>query len=752
MIKFLICLFFCLNFLDIKLNTNTQTFNKPDENSLKVVEKIKKVYGDDYYINGKFVIDNNTLQINSSIIDININKPSFYKQIINNETNYILLKLNNEYKQKVSSVSFAKVNEKYVCSIDYNFNNEKHIILCDISKQNYDYINSIAKNIDYISYADEESLFENKQNNGIMACGNEDGSYLDYVIPDGKYDSYTSKKGIIYDYVDKYFSEDVKGAKLCENRIIDIVPKELFSRIGSGLYVGEKYGFYINTGYDYYIARDYVSDVMVFDINYYSFNKSISNPNNADARVYIEIEPLFQYRYATRLRKNNSDFDIIYNSSDDRIVIAHNNYDISNYYLTKISFVTAVGNANALNADENGYSPYDDCGEFITEAHVNRMDGCEYKSRAKDFSGELDFLTTTLKFGLGFIKNKYCAYLDDAIAIKDYLMYVIDYINSKNDNEEKKTVEESYSGNNNPCYILDALKIDQIENAGFNSLCKQFVISDDQKILYSNYAKSNFSGYFSFNRENNSAGIATSNDTMLSLSIYGNDYGPAIICNAQRTRNSFSKVFETAERQVASKQIYVNCNENVNIVRKNGFEYRKFVPETSDNYLIQTIGDKDTKITIMDSFYNELATNDNSGVGSNACVSIKLEKGKKYLIKTSFNNDEIGETILKINKSLADEFVSTGTKSMYIDFGENKKYGFIPKVTKNYKIELYKTGGDADPELYIYDSNMKEIGYNDDFSDENSQININLTEGKIYYIKCQMISDDYCGTLYLSID
>ena len=47
---------------------------------------------------------------------------------------------------------------------------------------------------------------------------------------------------------------------------------------------------------------------------------------------------------------------------------------------------------------------------------------------------------------------------------------------------------------------------------------------------------------------------------------------------------------------------------------------------------------------------------------------------------------------------------------------------------------------------------MKEIGYNDDFDDENSQININLTEGKIYYIKCQMISDDYCGTLYLSID
>ena len=65
--------------MDIKLNTNTQTFNKHDENNLKVVEKIKKVYGDDYYINGKFVIDNNTLQINSSIIDININKPSFYK-------------------------------------------------------------------------------------------------------------------------------------------------------------------------------------------------------------------------------------------------------------------------------------------------------------------------------------------------------------------------------------------------------------------------------------------------------------------------------------------------------------------------------------------------------------------------------------------------------------------------------------------------------------------------------------------------
>lgn len=735
MIKFLICLFFCLNFLDIKLNTNTQTFNKHDENNLKVVEKIKKVYGDDYYINGKFVIDNNTLQINSSIIDININKPSFYKQIINNETNYILLKLNNEYKQKVSSVSFAKVNEKYVCSIDYNFNNEKHIILCDISKQNYDYINSIAKNIDYISNDDEGSLFENKQNNGIMTCVNDNGSYLDYVIPDGKYDSYTSKKGIIYDYVDKYFSEYVIGTKLCENRIIDIVPKELFSRIGSSVYIGEKYGFYINTGYDYYIARDYVSDVMVFDINYYAMN--YKNPTTDPiSQISISVKPLFQYRYATRLRKNNSDYDSVYYSNGDSIVVAHTNSGLSNYYLQNIYFETAMRNGNSIDYGELNYNPNYDNGEFFDRVEATDMIGCRY-TRPYDINVmEKAKLTGHYIFG-------YLPYIGPIISTYDYLDALHEsFEDDKNDFEK---ITDAKAGTQITLYH-NSRRL-QVENYG--TLIKTGKVTTNQNFLFSNYADSIFSGVLHSSREISSVGEATTICSNLSFSIYGEDYGPSITISSQRTRNTINKYFGVDERQYSCKDF--NNNEKININQK-GFEIRAFVPTSTDNYLIQTIGDKDTKITIMDSFYNELATDDNSGVDSNACVSIKLEKGKKYLIKTSLNNDEIGETILKINKSLADEFVSTGTKSIYIDFGENKKYGFIPKVTKNYKIKLYKTGGDADPELYIYDSNMKEIGYNDDFSDENSQININLTEGKIYYIKCQMISDDYCGTLYLSID
>lgn len=116
-------MFFCFSFNDNYLNNCNIKDNLINNN-------IKKIYKDDYNINGSLKFNNDFLKVNSSVLNIEICNPIFYK---NDKKNYILLKLTDENKKMISNISFANVNNNYICSIDYNYNDEKHIIICNLT-------------------------------------------------------------------------------------------------------------------------------------------------------------------------------------------------------------------------------------------------------------------------------------------------------------------------------------------------------------------------------------------------------------------------------------------------------------------------------------------------------------------------------------------------------------------------------------------------------------------------------------------
>ena len=113
-----------------RMNYDQVVVNYPDSKGIRVFNKDSVEFITETEIDEFLVKYNDFLKINSSVLNIEICNPIFYK---NDKTNYILLKLTDENKKMISNISFANVNNNYICSIDYNYNDEKHIILCNLT-------------------------------------------------------------------------------------------------------------------------------------------------------------------------------------------------------------------------------------------------------------------------------------------------------------------------------------------------------------------------------------------------------------------------------------------------------------------------------------------------------------------------------------------------------------------------------------------------------------------------------------------
>ena len=128
---------------------------------------------------------------------------------------------------------------------------------------------------------------------------------------------------------------------------------------------------------------------------------------------------------------------------------------------------------------------------------------------------------------------------------------------------------------------------------------------------------------------------------------------------------------------------------------------------------------------------------------------------KNVSICLADNNDES-----PVSKRIDDYSVDDYWRECDIDFykdrfvvsnGDCRFYKFIPSTTRSYTITIERSGDEADPEVYVYDSSMTEIGYNDDYIDEDSRLVITLNVNPTYYIKSQMTIDFYADYLTLLI-
>lgn len=234
---------------------------------------------------------------------------------------------------------------------------------------------------------------------------------------------YGDDKNVIYDYekyIDKQFEIDNlynKNKNIYDEWIFKIVPKVLFeNKVQNYLYIGKKYGFYINyseseDNYFVYILKHIFSD------NGSGKIKSRIEPLYYEKYYYNEIEGKVQIKYAEK---------IISGGEHSHIQNFYQKYSTTKkVYLKDISFTGAFYNENSLNVGENGYSAERDRGAFFVGNNY-KFNGVENKANEKGFQVD--------KLYLGVDCNYESKKLGSSVDIDDYKKY----INNINENSKKE--------------------------------------------------------------------------------------------------------------------------------------------------------------------------------------------------------------------------------------------------------------------------------------------------------------------------
>ena len=183
--------------------------------------------------------------------------------------------------------------------------------------------------------------------------------------------------------------------------------------------------------------------------------------------------------------------------------------------------------------------------------------------------------------------------------------------------------------------------------------------------------------------------------------------------------------------------------------------------------IIQTIGNKDTKIELYDSYSNLLASDDDDGYSLNSLINYTFEASKRYVLRVRyFGGVTAGVTKLTIipaydmkknNVTTIQQYeniynVSQLNNSISVPCydGYSTLLTFTPSSNNDYTI---KTIGSTDTYMYLIDPRCPDLITNYDYDDDsgdgtNALINKRLASSIIYLIVCARptIHDDYQTT------
>ena len=203
-----------------------------------------------------------------------------------------------------------------------------------------------------------------------------------------------------------------------DDYIIEIIPREYFTKEINTLEIGSEYGFYIKTTKkeDCYLAK-----VLLFDIE-----KDLNLKANND-RVKYSLKVLFTYDYV--FLPINTTYELLdyyrisnFTSKEIIVPISYSFYVNSkevteleylctnDFYLKDISFAASLYNEQALNYGDNNYNAYNDYGSYFTgiDYEYNGKYWDEHEVNVEDaawtFGSTLSFLIGISKIVPGPIK------------------------------------------------------------------------------------------------------------------------------------------------------------------------------------------------------------------------------------------------------------------------------------------------------------------------------------------------------------
>ena len=417
-----------------------------------------------------------------------------------------------------------------------------------------------------------------------------------------------------------------------DDNITKIVPKELFTSIGEKLYIGNCYGFYINTfqraGKNYLESTVILIDVIKIVQADYSFDVKIQPLAKIDYSYITISNSSIEFKNEKNENYNgfadnfvsfngnvtNAVIPMIRNDIDANPTVYYMKYKESeNFSLSDISFVSSVYNCNSLNYGDAGYNANNDNGYFFNGATY------EYSATKKTNGGtqlnvnEIGDILLDKVLGKVPVVGGYYTFLN-------YVTKGISAVNSSSTQITYNTTNKNYYC---PDTVLPPTKEGQINEYGDLIKYLQMIINSDEnnKLLFANddYAK----GTFNLSKTNGSNEYSILNIS-IALKVVNNN--PSVI----PTSNDISCVvantivFEINQPQPKN----INAFENINYYVLPNF-YQKFVitPIESSNYIL-SINDSNIELKL-----NGQAVNSQNGD-----FILKMLKNQTYTVELINNS------------------------------------------------------------------------------------------------------------------
>ena len=570
-------------------------------------------------------------------------------------------------------------------------------------------------------------------------------------------------------YIDQYLDEDItlieevgyyvkadindRTVHLDDNTIVNIIPKQYFSTLGSNYYFGKEYGFYINT-YKYNNREDlYESSFIVVKFEHLRNKMAEANVTPDTTEQYFD-----DYTFGFKLSPVINGFtyyDVIYKT-------VYGFHGGSNLCVDDIEFEYGIRNKTEPNVGDDNYSRLNDNG-LITDKYF-----CEVKGVGKS-SDKTNIDIDNLNYLIGMIS----AFVDNstplglAVEILDICIEIINYIDDQTFDIKKNMYEEennitintngeatlkldnnyevdlhNYVNNTNYIYPYKGFSL------AYNSKTKESY-NEDYPLLLKN---SNHSYNIEYNFRNISNQAVAEQLCAVQTKFY---------IKQDNSDNNSSVIKVIPEKITKSWQLDINTRYNSNTISlyevcKNHFvqystsnyTYLKFIPHSTGYYYFKTGGyPSDTTVDLLNSGYSVINSSSRISYTKHDIYSstyiYNLDMGRTYYFR--FKNDKGYAGCTNFFGSYYDVSLEendyTGNYSEYCGENYTQIFDFVPQFTDRYLITTsnLEPGEYVDTYLEIYDSSFRRIGYSDDVitpttTSTNAELEICLKAGEKYFI------------------
>jgi len=628
-------------------------------------------------------------------------------------------------------------------------------------------LNSAGETVQTIS---EASCKKGLRNGKTLSGSNGIKRSITNQITNSIYDQYTNTDSSIISYGS---SDGGKGGHemlqcdgttffVTDDNIVNIIPRSLFTATGAYCYIGDAYGFYVNT---YASGSNNESNIIVFDI----VNTPISS-KPGEIMITPVINGFVEY---------DKTYDAVHwdYSSDSTLALGN------------VHATVGMGNIGHPNIGDTDYQPREDYGYYI-QGYSMIANGVAQKGDYGDYSiPYADQILKLLNFaasGLAsLIPNPYAAaaatvaveLIFDNISVNQFK---VDYVNEctqmiKDTNGRFHLNKTDLNNGNNFDITDDNTNLPKSYDFCLAGSDKTEPTTDP--LLYKTSSDSFEVNYFSgqlsslVNWDNyltSTISLDVLSDTTYranDVTLFGHYFGwlAGSLDKEAHLSKSWVRAFNeqpapsTTVMQVDTPYYAEYCSGAYASGHfggtANDYQEFAFTPGESGVYQFQTYGTVfDTLLYLYDSSGTQLTWDDDGGcygcyidsVLTHHCslITYSLSSGTTYKIRVKGYANGAGAAYVRaqeFDEAISENGINTKNTAVFRKSGSGKKcFVFIPTASAEYSIFTTKCVSTVDTVLNVYDDAYNRVCFNDDEADGTgrlfSKVECYLTQGKTYYI------------------